>query len=61
LNVPLVLGRLVSPAAATTVDSVSPMHMLATVAALVCGLWILIECGLLKGTEGRNDYGEDPV
>ena len=35
LNVPLVLGRLVSPAAATTADSVSPMHTVATAAALV--------------------------
>ena len=47
--------------AATTTEPVSPIHMVATVAALLCGLWILIECGLLKGTEGRNDYGEDPV
>ncbi|MEF1228882.1 DUF805 domain-containing protein, partial [Vibrio fortis] len=23
-------------------------------------LWILVECGFLKGTEGRNDYGDEP-
>lgn len=22
-------------------------------------LWILVECGFLAGTKGRNDYGED--
>ncbi|WP_299688528.1 DUF805 domain-containing protein [uncultured Vibrio sp.] len=61
LNIPLVFGRLASPMTATTTEPVSSTHMVATVAALVCGLWILIECGLMKGTEGRNDYGEDPV
>ena len=24
------------------------------------GLWQLVECGFLPGTQGRNDYGEDP-
>lgn len=24
-------------------------------------LWILIECGFMKGTVGTNKYGEDPV
>ncbi|GMM90781.1 DUF805 domain-containing protein [Vibrio fortis] len=60
LNVPLVLGRLASPMATPTAENVSPIHMVATVAALVCGLWILVECGFLKGTEGRNDYGDEP-
>ena len=60
LNVPLVLGRPASPMATPTADTVSPIHMVATVAALVCGLWILVECGFLKGTEGRNDYGDEP-
>lgn len=60
LNVPLVLGRLASPMATPTAETVSPIHMVATVAALVCGLWILVECGFLKGTEGRNDYGDEP-
>ena len=23
-------------------------------------IWQLIECGLLRGTEGDNDYGPDP-
>jgi len=25
------------------------------------GLWSLIECGFLKGTNGRNGYGRDPL
>ena len=24
------------------------------------GIWILVECGFLKGTEGPNAYGHDP-
>ena len=60
LNVPLVLGRLASPMATPTAETVSPVHMVATVAALVCGLWILVGGGFVKGTEGRNDYGDEP-
>ncbi|MDW2068155.1 DUF805 domain-containing protein, partial [Vibrio sp. 1579] len=26
----------------------------------ICGLWILIECGFLKGTSGPNKYGSEP-
>ncbi len=25
------------------------------------GLWALIECGFLKGTDGPNQYGPDPL
>ena len=24
-------------------------------------IWYLVECGILKGTEGENKYGPDPV
>ena len=24
------------------------------------GIWILVECGCLKGTDGPNQYGDDP-
>ena len=24
------------------------------------GIWVLVECGFLKGTDGPNQYGEDP-
>lgn len=25
------------------------------------GIWILVECGCLKGTDGSNQYGDDPL
>ncbi len=28
---------------------------------IIGGLWILIECGCLKGTTGANRFGEDPL
>ena len=28
---------------------------------VVGGLWYLIECGFLRGTEGSNRYGQDPL
>jgi uncharacterized membrane protein YhaH (DUF805 family) len=28
---------------------------------LVGGFWYLIECGFLRGTEGYNQYGADPL
>ncbi|MFA0567144.1 MAG: DUF805 domain-containing protein [Vibrio gallaecicus] len=60
LNIPLVLGRLATPAATQSVDGASPLQMVATTAALACGLWILVECGFMKGTDGENQYGPEP-
>jgi len=28
---------------------------------LIGGLWYLIECGFLRGTDGPNPYGPDPL
>ena len=28
---------------------------------LIGAIWMLIELGFLRGTEGSNDYGEDPI
>ena len=28
---------------------------------VVGGIWILVECGFLKGTDGSNRFGEDPL
>jgi uncharacterized membrane protein YhaH (DUF805 family) len=28
---------------------------------LVGGIWVLIECGFLRGTAGRNRFGADPL
>jgi uncharacterized membrane protein YhaH (DUF805 family) len=25
------------------------------------GIWLLVECGFLRGTEGPNQYGNDPL
>lgn len=30
-------------------------------AAAIVGLWALVEMGFLKGTNGANQFGEDPV
>jgi uncharacterized membrane protein YhaH (DUF805 family) len=27
---------------------------------IIGGLWFLVECGFLRGTEGANQYGNDP-
>jgi uncharacterized membrane protein YhaH (DUF805 family) len=28
---------------------------------LIGGIWMLVECGFLRGTEGPNRFGEDPL
>ena len=28
---------------------------------LIGGIWMLVECGFLRGTEGPNQYGNDPL
>jgi uncharacterized membrane protein YhaH (DUF805 family) len=28
---------------------------------VIGALWYLIECGFLRGTDGNNDYGPDPL
>lgn len=30
-------------------------------ASMVVGIWALVELGILKGTDGENDYGPDPL
>ncbi|HAS6391047.1 TPA: DUF805 domain-containing protein [Vibrio vulnificus] len=58
LNVPLILGRLATPLSAPLAQEPSGMETLIGSIALLCGAWILLECGFLKGTEGSNCYGE---
>ena len=58
LNVPLLIGRLAAPVAASAADE--PMMTWQTTisfVALFCGVWILVECGFLKGTPGENRFG----
>lgn len=28
---------------------------------VIGGIWMLVECGFLKGTDGANRFGDDPV
>jgi uncharacterized membrane protein YhaH (DUF805 family) len=28
---------------------------------IIGGIWMLVECGFLRGTEGPNQYGPDPL
>lgn len=35
--------------------------MLVTFVPVIGGLWFLIECGFLPGTQGPNAYGSDPL
>ncbi|MCL9783538.1 DUF805 domain-containing protein [Vibrio sp. S4M6] len=59
LNVPVVAGRLLVPAAGAM--DTSQIQVWGSILALVCGAWILIECGFLKGDESENQYGPAPV
>lgn len=35
--------------------------MLILLIPIIGSIWILIECGFLKGTTGANSFGEDPL
>ena len=39
----------------------SAWFVLVSLIPIVGGIWTLIECGCLRGTEGPNTYGEDPT
>ncbi|MBY8095695.1 DUF805 domain-containing protein [Vibrio fluvialis] len=61
LNVPLVIGRMTVPmgeASMTTTPNVLDTGI--SLAALLCGSWILIECGFLAGSGGDNRFGKAP-
>ncbi|OBT16424.1 hypothetical protein A9264_11470 [Vibrio sp. UCD-FRSSP16_10] len=57
LNIPLIIGRLLVPFSAQA-ETGEGMSRVLSLIALVCGLWILVECGFLKGSDTKNDYGE---
>ncbi|CAM2855242.1 uncharacterized protein DUF805 [Vibrio diazotrophicus] len=63
LNIPLVIGRMSVPVGANALTANEPMlyETIISVAALICGSWILIECGFMKGTHGDNRFGKEPV
>ncbi|EKO3499997.1 DUF805 domain-containing protein [Vibrio fluvialis] len=61
LNVPLVTGRMTVPmgeASMTTTPNLLDTGI--SLAALLCGSWILIECGFLAGSDGDNRFGKAP-
>lgn len=60
MHVPLVLGRLMVPTEATATSSSSSVQLVVSLLALICGIWMLIECGFMKGTQGENQYGAEP-
>ncbi|MBF9001820.1 MULTISPECIES: DUF805 domain-containing protein [Vibrio] len=64
LNLPLILGRIAFPMAERVSDPVSSQPSLFSsvlaIVGVVCGAWIFIECGLLRGSVGKNAYGEEP-
>jgi uncharacterized membrane protein YhaH (DUF805 family) len=39
----------------------SPLAFLFLIAALVIWIWVLVEFGFLRGTNGPNAYGPDPL
>lgn len=65
LNVPLVLGRISFPMSQKMMDPVSMEPSLfssvLSLVGIVCGAWIFIECGFLKGSEDENLFGSAPV
>ncbi len=61
LNVPLVIGRMTIPAGELAVNTQPGMlETLISFVALLCGAWILVECGFLSGTDGSNRFGAEP-
>ncbi|GEA52042.1 DUF805 domain-containing protein [Vibrio inusitatus NBRC 102082] len=56
LNVPLVIGRSLIPMSAQ-METGEGLSRILSLIALICGLWIFVECSLLKGSEKDNDYG----
>jgi uncharacterized membrane protein YhaH (DUF805 family) len=61
LNIPLVLGRLATPMTSPVSQEPGTVQLFIASISLICGVWILVECGFLKGTTGPNKYGPDPV
>lgn len=39
----------------------SPAWLVLVLIPLIGPLWLLVELGLLRGTHGENQYGEDPL
>ena len=46
---------------ATVEGELSPVAIALILANIVVSIWYFIEVGILKGTDGDNDYGPDPL
>lgn len=63
----LLLGGLTGLTTATVdmggvaVPTQSALGWVLSIASLVIGIWALIELGILKGTDGPNQHGPDPL
>ncbi|MDE1514966.1 DUF805 domain-containing protein [Vibrio sp. dsl-7] len=58
LNLPLVIGRMTIPTGELAINAEPGMPgTLISLAALLCGAWILVECGFLAGSEHENRFG----
>ena len=42
-------------------DSFSGIGLLLNVAGFAVSIWAMVELGILRGTDGPNDYGPDPL
>ncbi|KJY82666.1 membrane protein [Vibrio galatheae] len=61
LNIPLVIGRMTVPVGDPAIATQPSMfQIVSSFAAMACGVWILVECGILKGSDGDNTYGPEP-
>jgi uncharacterized membrane protein YhaH (DUF805 family) len=60
LNIPLVVGRMSVPMNdPTQAAEPSMLSGAISIVALICGVFILVQCGFLKGTDGENQYGPE--
>ena len=55
------LNFTVSDVGGVMMPAPSTLSMIVGIATLAIGLWALVELGFLKGTEGPNSYGNDPL
>ena len=46
---------------ASFVYSESTVYFMVSIILKICLLWWLIECGFLRGTQGENKFGNDPL
>jgi len=62
LYIPLILTRLIIPTnTTTTLYQPTTIESWLSIAAMLCGAWIFIECGLFEGDEKENQYGPVPT